>query len=77
MVDLVDTDNYLTAAIADDCDATKLHAAPGAASSTSSRAQRIAAAVQRSKLEYQPVNVYTERQVRVYVDHLLITVVPI
>ena len=68
----VDTENYFAIAISDDLASTSAEGTPtpiGAApqedkaSKKARREERIAEAVRRSRVEYKPENVYTERRV--------------
>jgi len=69
----VDTENYFAIAISDDLTATSAVATPtpvgeaapqeDKASKKARREERIAEAVRRSRVEYKPENVYTERRV--------------
>ena len=68
----VDTENYFAIAISDDLASTSAEATPipneaapqeDKASKKARREERIAEAVRRSRVEYKPGNVYTERRV--------------
>lgn len=73
MMATVDTENYFAIAISDDLTATSAVATPtpvgeaapqeDKASKKARREERIAEAVRRSRVEYKPENVYTERGV--------------